>query len=728
MNRDLEIWTGIEATVNRVADGYFDQLEYSGHANRLEDLDLLPTLGISAIRYPILWERFAPDEEKSIDWSWADKRLSTLKELGIRPIVGLTHHGSGPKYTSLLDPQYAKKLAAYARLVAERYPWVEDYTPVNEPLTTARFSALYGHWYPHKKDDKSFMTALLNQIDGIKLAMKAIREVNPKARLIQTEDLGKIHSTKKLAYQADFENERRFFTYDLLCGQFHPSQDMLTFLKRIGLSEKNLNTYNDSPTPPDIIGLNYYITSQRFLDHRISLYPPSMHGGNGKHTYVDVETVRVAKENIEGLSALLSEVWKRYKIPLAITEAHLGCTREEQIRWLAEIWNTVQTAKKDNIDIRALTPWALFGLYDWDSLVTKKNNHYESGIYDLRSSSPRPTALVTMIKQLSAIKTFDHPVLDTEGWWHRPDRLIYKSTNRLQTQEKTALYSPPSTPHIKRKLLIIGATGTLGKACARICDMRGIPYVLLSRPDIDITNLTSIRNVLDEHKPWAIINTAGYVKIDDAEREQELCRQINTVGPQNLALAAAEKKIQFVTFSSDMVFDGTINQPYKENDTVSPLNVYGRTKSEAEKLVQQIMPEALIVRTSAFFGPWDQYNFITNAIQTIKKGETFTAANDYTVSPTYIPDLVNVFLDLLIDSDSGIIHMVNNGSVTWADFAKQALKLYQLDEKLFRGKPLQTFRFKAARPQYSVLESHRGLILPTLEEALYKYKKESEIV
>src|SRR3982751_2747592 len=159
----LELWAGPESTCNRVGDRYHDQLERSGHADRLEDLERLAALGIKAVRYPVLWERTAPTAARDIDWSWSYVRLQYLRVLGVRPSVGLLHHGSGPRYTDLLDPAFPEKLAAYARAVAERYPWVEEWTPVNEPLTTARFSALYGHWYPHARNARAFVLALLHQ-------------------------------------------------------------------------------------------------------------------------------------------------------------------------------------------------------------------------------------------------------------------------------------------------------------------------------------------------------------------------------------------------------------------------------------------------------------------------------------------------------------------------------------------------------------------------------------
>jgi len=92
-----EVWAGVECTVNRVGEEYLDQLERSGHASRPEDLELFASLGVSAVRYPVLWERTAPRDLSDADWAWADGRLARLRELGIRPVVGLLHHGSGPR-------------------------------------------------------------------------------------------------------------------------------------------------------------------------------------------------------------------------------------------------------------------------------------------------------------------------------------------------------------------------------------------------------------------------------------------------------------------------------------------------------------------------------------------------------------------------------------------------------------------------------------------------------
>src|SRR4051812_31517100 len=118
--RALELWGGHECTVNRVGGAFHDQTIRSGHQARIEDLDRFAALGLKALRYPVLWERVAPDQPDVRDWSWTDLRLNRIRELGMRPIAGLLHHGSGPRYTSLVDDGFAAGLAAHARAAAER--------------------------------------------------------------------------------------------------------------------------------------------------------------------------------------------------------------------------------------------------------------------------------------------------------------------------------------------------------------------------------------------------------------------------------------------------------------------------------------------------------------------------------------------------------------------------------------------------------------------------------
>jgi dTDP-4-dehydrorhamnose reductase len=719
----LEVWAGVECTVNRVGEEYFDQLERNGHATRLDDLDLFAELGIHAIRYPVLWERIAPNGLENADWSWADERLGRLRELGICPIVGLVHHGSGPRDTSLVDPKFPEKLAVFARAVAKRYPWITHYTPINEPLTTARFSGMYGHWYPHGQDDLTFLRALLGECRAIALSMQAIREINPNAQLVQTEDLGKVYSTPKLAYQAEFENERRWLSFDLLCGRINPTHSMWGYLQNCGVSESELEVFLPNPCPPDIIGINHYLTSDRFLDENLENYPAWTHGGNGQEKYADVEAVRVCAEGLAGPRTLLKETWERYKLPLAVTEVHLSCTREEQLRWFYEVWNAAEELRDWGADIRAVTAWALLGSYDWNSLVTRSAGYYESGVFDLRSSPPRQTAIAKMVRDLASGQKLNHPLLDTPGWWHRQERLLYPAVSCLH--QGSGEWAVGSGKEISpRPLAIVGATGTLGKAFARLCEVRGISYRLLTRQDMDIANPASVNKVLAELQPWAVVNAAGYVRVDDAEREPDICLKVNAEGAAILAAACAEHNLGLLTFSSDLVFDGAESNPYVETDTVAPLNVYGYSKVLAEKLVLQAHPASLVIRTSAFFGPWDDYNFVTIALRQLAAGNSFVAAEDAIVSPTYIPDLVHTSLDLLIDGENGLWHLANKSAVAWADLARLAAKKAGISVTGLISLPTQELGWIATRPAYSVLGSDRGELMPHLEGAISRYLEE----
>lgn len=724
--QSLELWAGVECTVNRVGDNYFDQLERSGHAVRLRDLDRLAALGIRALRYPVLWERTAPQGVHLIDWTWSDERLRRLRILGLQPIIGLIHHGSGPRYTSLIDPAFPDKLAEYAGAIARRYPWVQHYTPINEPLTTARFSCLYGHWYPHLRDPLSFARAQITQCRAITLAMRAIRKVNSSALLIQTEDLGKTFSTPTLTYQAEFENERRWLTYDLLCGRVVPHTAMWEYFRWLGIDEKELRWFLGNQTPPDILGVNHYLTSERFLDERLTRYPGPSHGGNGRHRYADVEAVRVCSEGIAGPKAIMREVWKRYRLPLAITEAHLGCTREDQLRWLSEVWKAAVALRSEGTEVRAVTAWSAFGAFDWNSLLTRNEGCYEPGIFDLRAPTPRPTALAQMSRALAAGSDFDHPTLDSVGWWHRLDRFCHPPVNRREQEIPTSLRTVNAKGSSSRPLLITGATGTLGQAFARICERRGLAYYRLARAEMDIADTDSVAAALDRYEPWAIVNAAGYVRVDAAELEVDKCMRENVTGPTNLARACAARKTVLVTFSSDLVFDGVKNKPYVETDATLPLNVYGKSKCDAETKVLAELPSALIIRASAFFGPWDGHNFVSTVLQALSQGGVFSAAEDLTVSPTYVPDLVNAALDLLIDGEDGIWHLANPGSVTWVEFARRVAQGAGYDANHIIARPNEWFGLTARRPSFSVLSSERASLMRPLEEALDAYFNESE--
>jgi dTDP-4-dehydrorhamnose reductase len=714
----LQLWGGIEATHNRVGDRYFSQLDRSGHHARLADIDRCAELGIRTLRYPVLWERTMPDPAHDPDWGWSDERLARLRELGIEPIVGLLHHGSGPRHTSLVDPRFADKLADYAARVARRYPWVDHYTPVNEPLTTALFSGLYGVWYPHQRSDRAFTTALLAQCRGVVLAMRAIRATNPHATLVQTDDLGATYSTPLLRDQARFNNERRWLTWDLLCGtvdRHHPLWNWLIACG--GATEAELMWFAEHPCPPDVVGVNHYVTSERYITEDLHAYDARYHGGNGRLRYADVEAVRCL-ERTAGIRALLAQAWTRYRLPLAVTEAHIDSTREDQLRWIVEIWRAAEAAKRAGADVRAVTLWALFGTYDWNCLATECHGYYESGAFDARMSPPRPTAIAALARSLATGIRPSHPVLPGPGWWQRPGRFYAGPVDAIDAAPPN---DGPPRAEPSRPVLITGATGTLGRAFARICTQRGLAHVLLGRRDLDIADADAVDAALAAYEPWAVVNAAGYVRVDDAESEVDLCYRENTVGAQNLARACARDDVALITFSTDLVFDGERDEPYVESDPTSPLNVYGRSKAEAECRVLDCHPAALVIRTSAFFGPWDEYNYVTLVLRALRAGQPFRAAADLVVSPTYVPDLVNTSLDLLIDKECGIWHLTNGEAITWAELAMRAADVARLSAHSLVSCNSAALDFVARRPRYSALTSNRSTLMPSLKSSLERY-------
>lgn len=274
-------------------------------------------------------------------------------------------------------------------------------------------------------------------------------------------------------------------------------------------------------------------------------------------------------------------------------------------------------------------------------------------------------------------------------------------------------------------MLVTGARGTLAQAFARECKVRGLPLRLMDRQSLDITDAGSARAAIERWKPWALINTAGYVRVDEAEHDdRQWCE--NAEGPVALARVCAENDVRLVTFSSDLVFGGNVDRrtPYRESDPAEPLSAYGRAKAHAEHHVIGLCPDALVIRTAAFFGPHDRYNFVTLALDALRRGQEWVAVEDQMVSPTYVPHLVHTTLELLVDGESGIWHLANRGAVSWAELARVAARAAGLDESLVRGVSTLQLHQIAPRPSYAVLTSERGDLMPSLDEAMTSYFRE----
>lgn len=622
----LELWGGYECTVNRVGEEWFDQTPRSGHEDRLEDLQLFAGLGIRSLRYPALWERISPDTPGGCDFRWTDERLKELRRLGINPILTLCHHGSGPRYTSLVEDSFATGLAQHAAAVAARYPWVRDWTPVNEPLTTARFSALYGLWYPHTKDERLLWTALLNEIDATRLAMQEIRRVNPEARLIQTDDLGYCHATEPLQCDADYQNERRWIGWDLLCGMVVPGHALWERIAGFGFAGR-LEAIAADPCPPDIIGINHYLSSERLMDHRVERYP---HRSVADRTValcagvpkIDVDAIRHREEGVLGLPTLIEQAWNRYGRTIAITECHNGATREEQVRWFMEVWEGAEELRRRGVDLCAVTAWSLLGSHDWNRMVTRFVGHYETGVYDVRTGTPRPTLLASILKELADGRKPSVPAIEGPGWWRRPSRLIH-AAHRPEPQYELDVRDLASAD--VRPLMILSDGGDLARLAARACETRGLQYVRCF--DLPADCLTEVR-------PWAVL---------DARDPDSVCsprsRTSNRLQGIQQACMRAEVPLAYITGAADW-------RPF-DNE-----------------------PGLLEVRTGSLFVPWDRWARAVTILEALDRGQRIEIDAAAGWGEVYGPDVIDVTLDLLLDGMTGAVSVRPGERVSELEFAR----------------------------------------------------------
>lgn len=174
-----------------------------------------------------------------------------------------------------------------------------------------------------------------------------------------------------------------------------------------------------------------------------------------------------------------------------------------------------------------------------------------------------------------------------------------------------------------------------------------------------------------------------------------------------------------VTFSSDLVFDGKKDSAYTEDDQTRAINVYGHSKQLAEEFCRNVNPASLIIRTSAFFGPWDKHNFVYHTLNQLASGREVIVPNDIIVSPTYVPHLVQATLDLLIDDEAGIWHLANKAQITWHEFAKQVALKAGFDPGMVKA--CTNLQSAAPRPRNSSLKSKKYSLMPALETAIEQY-------
>jgi dTDP-4-dehydrorhamnose reductase len=532
--KTLQVWAGVEGSFNRIGDSFIDQCDKSGHKGRISDIEIFASLGVEKISYPCSWEMVAPKDLDHCQWSYLDERLKEIQLRGQKIIAGLLNHGSGPFYTSLIDPDFPEKFSTYARLFAQRYPWVEDYTPIQEIMKTAKLSCLTGQWYPHLKDNTYFLKAVIHQCKATVLAMKEIRRINPQARLIQTEDLGHYQSTEVLWYQRDFENHRRWLAWDLMSGKVNKDHPLYAYLVESGIRNEEVSWFEHNTCTPDIMGLNLSLLSYRFLDHRPLPYPQQYHTGNGRHEYADVNALNTGEAKIISPQALFLEVWERYHKPLAVTECQARGQREDQMRWFYEIWQNANDLRSQGVLIEAVSAGSLLGAYDRHNLSEGDESIYEPGIFDLGLLDKRlvATGLSKLVQEIVTTGKSAVPILASPGVWHTSRRVMWA----VQDRDFTRLYHNSDA----KPLIITSGNGALAQAIGGECGARNILYRLMSAREMDISDYDSIEQAVSIYKPWAIINTTS----DIQDR--------NLKGAVNLARICRDQKIQLLNFSSSI--------------------------------------------------------------------------------------------------------------------------------------------------------------------------------
>lgn len=262
------------------------------------------------------------------------------------------------------------------------------------------------------------------------------------------------------------------------------------------------------------------------------------------------------------------------------------------------------------------------------------------------------------------------------------------------------------------KVLITGANGQLGCDLADVLS-EGHQIYTFGRKEMDVTDGSQVLQTVHRVKPDAIIHTAAYTQVDQAEFNQDSAYLVNMDGTRNVTVAAQQAGAKLIYISTDYVFDGRSSIPYKEYDAANPQTVYGKSKLAGEEMVKALSDKYFIVRTSWLFGKHGQ-NFVKTMLRLSQQQKDLFVVSDQIGTPTFSRDLA-VFLQKLIDTDKyGIYHVSNGGSCSWYEFAQAIFKNAGINPKVI---PIETKNLgsSAPRPAYSVLD-HMSIRLNGFQE------------
>ncbi len=279
------------------------------------------------------------------------------------------------------------------------------------------------------------------------------------------------------------------------------------------------------------------------------------------------------------------------------------------------------------------------------------------------------------------------------------------------------------------KVLVPGVRGQLGYDVVRELKKRQIEAVGVDVEEMDITDPAQTETVIREAAPDAVIHCAAYTAVDAAEDNEELCREVNARGTENVARICGEMNIKMMYISTDYVFDGKGTRPWEPDDPRDPLNVYGQTKYEGELAVEKYVKKFFTVRIAWVFGV-NGKNFIKTMLNLGKTHDKLTVVNDQTGSPTYTYDLARLLADMIQTDKYGRYHATNEGICTWYEFACEIFRQAGIDVEVA---PVTSDEYpsKAKRPENSrmskkKLKENGFELLPSWQDALKRYLKEIE--
>ena len=358
--------TGVENSAPVVAGGRrLDEYELCGHYARWrDDFDCVQEIGLKFLRYgPQLFSTFTG--EGRYDWSFADETFAELKRRGITPIADLCHFGVPDWIGDFQNPDFPRLFEGYARAFAERFPWVQLFTPVNEMYICAKFSALTGWWNERLSGDRSFVTALKHLVKANVLAMRAILDVRPDAIFVQSESSEQYHAFLSAAQaERDYRNRHRFLSLDLNYGHDVDAR-MYQYLLDNGMSREEYDFFQANTTKSRcIVGNDYYPASEQwvFPDGRLEGAP-----------------------DVLGYSGITRQYFDRYRLPVMHTETNLEETGDgAAVRWLRKEFANVVHVRDQGVPILGFTWYSITDQVDWDNMLREVRGVVNPlGLFDL---------------------------------------------------------------------------------------------------------------------------------------------------------------------------------------------------------------------------------------------------------------------------------------------------------------------------------------------------------